>query len=188
MPPSVIPRKIHQADSQQRPGRSEEQQGPRTHLLQDLLHRSVTLRWARVGSRGLPASGAGVVPCLVPSRSQCVCSQASPYLLIDLEGKLAQETQVLGRAAETSRGRGLGPGGPHRLEGAGGLQGRRLMLTGSSPHPWSRSPVSACFPHQRWQKSARGEANRHCSSCHLYPLGLCASLGSSLLRKLCSAS
>lgn len=82
-----------------------------------------------MGSRGLPASGAGGGALPGSSRSQCVCSRASPYLLIDLEGKLAQETQVLGRRLQRqAEDRGLGPGGPHRLEGAGGLQGRRLML------------------------------------------------------------
>lgn len=95
-----------------------------------------------MGSRGLPASGAG--GGALPNMS---APEPSPHLMIDLEGKRAQETQVLGRRLQRqAEDRGLGPGGPHRLEGAGGLQGRRLMLDCSLTH--GPGPVSACFPHQ----------------------------------------
>ena len=55
-----------------------------------ICSRSVTLRWAQVGNRGLPASGAG--GGALPNVS---APEPSPHLMIDLEGKLAQEHRSL---------------------------------------------------------------------------------------------
>lgn len=128
LPPPVIPRKIHQADSQQRPAWGVKSSSAPGDTCQDLLQ-TCDPEMGYGGEQGAATSGAGSGALPGSNRSQCACSRASLHLLIDLEGKLAQETQVLGRRLQRqAEDRGLGPGGPHRLEGAGGLQGRRLML------------------------------------------------------------
>lgn len=88
-----------------------------------------------MGSRGLPASGAG--GGALPNVS---APEPSPHLMIDLEGKRAQETGPWKEAAETSRGQGPGTRWTSQAGRGWRAAGEEAdALTGPGP-------VSACFP------------------------------------------